>query len=550
MVDLSSLRGYDRSSHQVTEDFRLVPKGKADGPCLPDDLAEALGNYLKMASDEQITALQKSLSKGVDFKDKIVRLKSRIKKQAPDAYAKMQPIFQAYAPGKGGVIVTPKLSHQPLQPQRPQVSSPEELKQAISLINRALGSELRYIESLSMEDLTSFMPPIFIASVSRKDPFTEAQIHSLADLIQSHPHLFTEVDGALIEHVQNISRVLNSGSFERAKEASASGVYMGSYKGKKMVVVKPQAEELKGPYNPRAKGYLMPDGTMYETRAPMGTAIRNGFVSGEGSLRERDAYVTDLNDGLFSKTPPTLLVKITRRAPMVQEGTSMSKICSIQAFVEGKTPKKSELSLLSQEGLERVAYADIDEGNADRHLAGNLFMTTSGDVQRIDQGMTRGPEVDCCEFGWMDTYQVSRPMMELSRKKIAEQKPEIRRALLESLGVSPKAIELELARIEVKKSAAKLGLTFYDIGVILTPVLDKDRKKVCEFENILKRAEGSKDLKKEIDAVTTSIRDWKVHIASLHASNPREARKTARKMIDHPSVYRALARHLEVLGGK
>lgn len=563
MVNLSSLQGYNNASHQITEDFHLVPKGNANSICLPDDLAESLVGYIREASSEQIAELEKSISKGADPAEQLARLRGKLKKQDPDKYEKMRPLFKAYtqelkgATGADAFKVAAKA-----EPSTPRVepkaapksttpgSSPAELKETIRLINQALGSELKYIEDLSIEELSSFMPPVFLGSISRKEPFTETQIHRLADLMQSRPKLFAQVDKALLNHIVRTSQVLRSGTFERAAEASASGVYMGSLNGRKTIVIKPQAEELKGPYNPRTKGYLLPDGSVYQTRAPMGTAIRNGFVSGEGSLRERDAYITDLNDGLFSKTPPTLLIKVRRRPPMIQEGTSPSKICSVQAFVEGKTPKKHELPTLSQEGLERVAYADIDEGNADRHLAGNLFMTPSGDVQRIDQGMTRGPEANCCKFGWMDTYQVSRPMTELSRRKIEEQSPSIRKTLLESLGVPAKAIDLELARIQIKKSAAKAGLTFYDIGAILTPVLDRHKKESCEFVNILKRAEGSGNLQKEIDTVTASIRDWKAHISREYASSPQKATDAVKGMIDHPYVYRALARHLQILGGK
>ncbi len=572
---LSGLGSFDPNRHRLTLDFKTVDKSSAASGegFIPDDLAIALKEYVKSASAEQRDALEKAVSESPVSKKRITALKNCIKAQNPKEYKKIRDVFVAYAQGAQssskslGKASAPKMEASAALPElpdlpglddfspkptAPKVSAEQtlQIQQLVTEINTAFGSELKAIEDITPAEIKEFMPVVVASLISKKEPFSEESIHKAAQFIKKYPDLVADIDPALKEHFINTSDVLKSGVFTRAQETSSGGVYMGAYHGQTRVVVKPRKEEYLAPYNPRAS-FIVPGRPPIITRGPLGSPVRRGNFSGDASLRERDAYVTDYQDGNFSKTPPTFLVAIHKRGPMMSEGGAL-KECSVQAFVPGRTPKKEDLPKLAQASLEAIVYADIDEGNADRHLGGNLFMLPDGSVQRIDQGMTRGITADECKFSWISLPQVAHPMTAATRDKIANQNLGLRLMCLKDLGLPKEAIELERTRILLKKEAAAAGLTFFDIGVIMLPIPGPSGSIICEFRSLLERGRASGGVEGEIKKTVENIQGWKKSVEKLHEARNKAAFDKHIKdlSVSHPYLAHILSKHIQFLRGK
>jgi hypothetical protein len=109
--------------------------------------------------------------------------------------------------------------------------------------------------------------------------------------------------------------------------------------------------------------------------------------------------------------------------------------------------------------------------------------------------------------------------------KIRGQDIDLRTQTLRSLGIPERAIELERARILLKKEAAEQGLSFYDLSATL--VYRKAGEKSA-FAQMMGRIDKGAGLSDEIKAMVSTIAGWKRHIATLHGRDRPAAWKEVR----------------------
>ena len=213
-------------------------------------------------------------------------------------------------------------------------------------------------------------------------------------------------------------------------ETATNGAYIGFVDDQPRHVIKPVLEERGLPDNPFGH-----------------PAIERGFVMGEAAGREVLSFVVDLAEGWQGRTPRTEFAEI--------EGKGL---CAVRDYI---VEHEVEPNLID---LEYIASLDIDEGAADRR-EGSILIDAGGRLWRIDQGLTRGREPDETVFEWRE--MLKGPISDEVRRAIAAQDIEKRGALLEEFGLERRIIDLELARIHLKKCAVERGLSFFDITCLL-----------------------------------------------------------------------------------
>lgn len=213
-------------------------------------------------------------------------------------------------------------------------------------------------------------------------------------------------------------------------ETATNGAYIGFIDDRPRYVIKPVLEERGLPGNPFGH-----------------PAIERGFVTGEAAGREVLAFIIDFAEGWQGRTPKTEFVE-------VESGL----LCAVRDYI---VEHDVEPCLID---LEYIASLDIDEGAADRR-EGSILIDEGGRLWRIDQGLTRGREPDETVFEWREMLR--GPMSEEVRAHIAAQDLKQRESLLEELGLERRVIDLELARIHLKKCAAARNLSFFDITCLL-----------------------------------------------------------------------------------
>lgn len=525
---IDNLERFDPSRDALTSDFELVAKSSLEGrsvKLISQPIVNALQDYVRTASAEQKTRLEQAASAA---RGRLTAVKHVIKEDDGGYYKKIRPLFTA---AHGLSAAAP----------------PPADRAHIEAINRAFHAKLT--SDVATSELPDIVEGLLFGILLSSKPISETQLHAIAGCAEHYPALFSKVPEDLVLHITRTSITLQEGNFQRATGNVSSGVYFGIHGGKRYIVVKPALEEYKTPFHPNKEGFVLPSGKVVEARGKIGTPVRSGHVSGEAAGRECIAYTTDLMDGHFAKTAPSLLVQIRHRSPMVKEGTSPYKIANIQAFVPGRVMEQSDYAHLNKQDLERVAYADIDEGNADRHFKGNLFVQEGGGIQRIDQGLTRGSAPDSCSFGWRNLPQLAHPLTAATKEHIQQQDIGKRIHILRSFGLSEEAIKLEEARILLKKKGVEKGLTFYDLSAILAPRQGADASSTqCEFTDIMRRAAES-CVEAEIDRAVTTVAQWKAHVAALHQDKPTEAWAIARAS-PYPHLRDAMIVHLKRLEGK
>lgn len=534
---IDNLGKFDPDKHALTRDYDVISKAEIQGrKVVPDKYARALKDYVKGASEAQKKALEAVVTAAKGSRLKAIQKFLTSAESGSDS--RVQMVFTAHK----SHMHTP-----PPPPTAQAMATPQKAATlpvadaAIKEINAALQTTLP--TGISSEDASEVIALSLEGILMSKEPMKEGQLHKIAKLAETNPGFFSQVEPALKDHLIHTSNVLKGGGFSRHTACTpSSGVYFGSYHGVTRIVVKPALEEYKTPYNPN-RGFLVPGIGSVSAKGDVGTALRHGHFSGDAAQRECAAYITDKSDGLFARTPPTIYVRIQRRDPMVKEPGSAYKTCAIQAYLQGRPVEKSDLTTLRQEELERLAYADIDEGNADRHFSGNLFLRKDGSLQRIDQGLTRGTAPDDCRFDWRQLSQLTYPMLPQTIEKIEKQNLSERLHILQSIGIPKEAIELEKARILLKKEGAKAGLTFYDISGILQPRPGAEGKTECMFSDMMQRAKSS-SIESEISQAVATVKQWKDHVEGLYVTDRTQAWKTAKES-PFPHLREAMIIHLK-----
>lgn len=213
-------------------------------------------------------------------------------------------------------------------------------------------------------------------------------------------------------------------------DSATNGAYIGLVDGQPRYVIKPALEERGLPGNPFGR-----------------PAIGRGFVTGEAAGREVIAYNVDFAEGWLGRTPKTEFVEV--------EGKGL---CAVRDYI---VEHEVEPSLID---LEYIASIDIDEGAADRR-EGSILIGEGGRLWRIDHGLTRGREPDETVFEWRE--MLKGPISKEVRTAIAAQDIGMRRALLEEIGLEQRVVDLELARIYLKKCAVERDFSFFDITCLL-----------------------------------------------------------------------------------
>lgn len=213
-------------------------------------------------------------------------------------------------------------------------------------------------------------------------------------------------------------------------ETATNGAYIGYVDHEPRYVVKPILEERGLPGNPFGH-----------------PAIERGFVTGEAAGREVLSFIVDFAEGWRGRTPRTEFAEI--------EGKGL---CAVRDYI---VECEEEPNLID---LEYIASIDIDEGAADRR-EGSILIGAGGRLWRIDQGLTRGREPDETVFEWRE--MLKGPVSEEVRCAVSAQDIKKREALLEELGLERRVIDLELARIYLKKCALERNLSFFDITCLL-----------------------------------------------------------------------------------
>jgi len=530
---IDNLGDFDPEKHALTRDYEIIPKSQIAGrKVIPDKTARALKSYVDRASAQQREALEAAYTKAKGGRLKAIA--KFIESDSSGADPRIRDIFSAYKMQRHGPPPPPSADAAHATPPAPD-----------SLIDRVNTLfAIQAPKGMSRADLSELISASMYGLIIRKEPLSESTIHKIARLAEETPDLFIKADTALTAHIIQTSKTLKEGSIRRITENNpSSGVYVGSHEGTSRIVIKPALEEYKTPYNPRG-GFIIPGVGVSSAKGETGTPLRKGYLSGDAASRECAAYATDFLDGKYARTLPTLYIKLRHRHPMIREGTSINKTCAVQAFAEGRPVEKGDLPKISKADLEALAYTDIDEGNSDRHFSGNLFLRPDGRLQRIDQGLTRGTSPNECRLDWRQCRQLISPMLPQTKEKIAAQDISSRLHALESLGIPAKAIELEKARILLKKAAARAGLTFYDIAAILT-AKKSEPGALCEFASLLTR---SGDLEENINACVANVKQWKDHVANLYAADPSAAQKAVDEQA-YPHLRSSMRAHILYLQG-
>jgi len=262
---------------------------------------------------------------------------------------------------------------------------------------------------------------------------------------------------------------------------ATNGAYIGYVGGEPRYVIKPVLEERGLPGNPFGH-----------------PAIERGFKMGEAAGREVLSYIVDFAEGWRGRTPRTEFAEIRDKG-----------LCAVRDYI---VEHDVEPNLID---LEYIASLDIDEGAADRR-EGSILVGEGGRLWRIDQGLTRGREPDETVFGWRE--MLKGPISDGVRAAIAAQDLKKRGELLKELGLERRVIELELARIYLKKCAVERGLSFFDITCLLKAYPVGYFDTYCAFAEVW---EDFGEIERLCDkALTQSAEPWALEMSRDLSKHP------------------------------
>ena len=231
--------------------------------------------------------------------------------------------------------------------------------------------------------------------------------------------------------------------------------------------------------------------------------LRNGFVIGDGAIREVAAYHLDRNAGHFANVPATTLISV--RSDVVRSTSSDRARGSLQEYCEniGSSEDFGSGKFLLQD-IQAIAILDIRLFNTDRH-GGNMLVSDSSITSEhlrltpIDHGLCLPDFYHLEEFEaeWLFWRQAHEPLTEASKAHVAAIDIEKDAATLSSLGMRGQSVlTMQLMTAFLKYAVLELNWTLRQIGVFLTrshlqcmaPQSDAGDVPTTKFKELLQRA--------------------------------------------------------------